>query len=146
MRFGDSVDGNILNSISANHIVKAVLSSSCIGLASLSYMFMVFPCRVALMELVLGKNEVKLEPTWFEFLFFTSLINFSAIFAAMNMNTLNFALAMNGAVSGSMIGIFCPCAFEIAIKLKRGYKLSLRCWLINILCTIFGMAVLASGV
>jgi len=69
---------------------------------------MMIPCRVAIIELILGKNEVKMEPTEKEFRVVTSAINAAVICCAVVMKRLEIVLELNGAFTGSLVAMILP--------------------------------------
>lgn len=83
-------------------------------------MFMIIPCKFALSELILGKNETLLQPTWIEFTLLTTVINVLACGAAYFISNLKLIISINGAFTGSLIAFICPALFEIVIFNRKG--------------------------
>mmetsp|Transcript_35663 Transcript_35663/g.29976 ORF Transcript_35663/g.29976 Transcript_35663/m.29976 type:complete len:117 (-) Transcript_35663:95-445(-) len=94
-------------------------------LVVLSYMFMIIPCKVAMSELLLGKNEVKLEPSYSEFVIITTALNTIAFVTAYYMKDLSLVISINGSFTGSLVGFICPAIFEIVIFKRKGIQLSI---------------------
>mmetsp|Transcript_57159 Transcript_57159/g.124316 ORF Transcript_57159/g.124316 Transcript_57159/m.124316 type:complete len:110 (-) Transcript_57159:55-384(-) len=109
-------------------------------------MFMMIPCRVAIIELVLKKNEVRMEPSEAEFRGVTSCINAAAVLCAVGMNKLENVLELNGAFTGSLVALILPPLFEIIGKKKTNYKIDNDTLILNIVMILVGCYTLITGV
>lgn len=115
MHFKDATTGNIIDALPDCPLT--LIAKICIlDLVVPSYMFMMIPCRVALIELLFRKNEAKQEATWGQFLAVTTGVNIAAVFVATLVADLSLVIGLVGAVAANHVAFVLPCACYLALR------------------------------
>eukprot|EP00931_Biecheleriopsis_adriatica_P087901 TRINITY_DN62303_c0_g1_i1.p1 TRINITY_DN62303_c0_g1~~TRINITY_DN62303_c0_g1_i1.p1 ORF type:complete len:504 (-),score=81.58 TRINITY_DN62303_c0_g1_i1:42-1553(-) len=77
-------------------------------LLALSYMVMIIPCKLALIEMVFQKNEEFQEASWSQFYATTTAVNCAALATAMAVSNLTVLFVINGAVFTNLLAFVLP--------------------------------------
>lgn len=110
--FLDDVQGNVLLNFSAGNPIAMVARFALLDLVVLSYMIMMIPCKLALIDLFFGKNEARMEATTLEFYSVTFGLNILAIIVALGVSDLSLINGLNGALCTNLVAfVLPPCAF-----------------------------------
>merc|ERR1719356_855876 len=99
LRFLDDTAGNVLSSLNPTAVLTVVAKVMVLDLVVPSYMFMMIPCRVALIELLFGKNEAKQEATFMQFIAVTTAVNIAAVAVATAVSDLSLVIGLVGAIA-----------------------------------------------
>merc|ERR1719356_1891636 len=99
LRFLDGTAGNVLSSLNPTAVLTVIAKVCVLDLVVPSYMFMMIPCRVALIELLFGKNEAKMEATFPQFLGVTTAVNIAAVAVATLVSDLSLVIGLVGAIA-----------------------------------------------
>lgn len=77
-------------------------------LLALSYMLMIIPCKIALLELIFHKNEEKMEASSTQFYGITIAVNVLALLNGMAVSDLSLLFGINGAVFTNLLAFILP--------------------------------------
>jgi amino acid permease len=77
-------------------------------LLSLSYMLMIIPCKIALLQMLFGKSEEKQESSRAEFIGVTTVLNICALLTGLAVSDLSILFGINGAVFTVMLAFVMP--------------------------------------
>mmetsp|Transcript_58202 Transcript_58202/g.165490 ORF Transcript_58202/g.165490 Transcript_58202/m.165490 type:complete len:432 (+) Transcript_58202:133-1428(+) len=116
LRFLDNTQGDVLSSFPAQSPVTIVAKFAILDLVVLSYMFMMIPCRVALLELLFGKNEARGEASWAQFLGTTVVVNILALTVAFCVPNVALVIGVNGAVSANLVAWVMPALIYVRVR------------------------------
>merc|ERR1712032_34367 len=116
LRFGDATAGNVLSSLPPTSTLTIIAKVACLLLVVPSYMFMMIPCRVALIELLFKCNEAKQEATWTQFLAVTTCVNIAAVFVATLVSDLSLVIGLVGAIAANSVAFILPCTFFVKAR------------------------------
>jgi len=116
MCFMDKTTPNIIDALPATNILTIIAKVAVLDLVIPSYMFMMIPCRVALIELLFKKNEAKMEATYAQFFGVTTCVNIAAVFVATLVANLSLVIGLVGAVAANSVAFILPCAFYLKAR------------------------------
>lgn len=116
LRFGSATKGNVIDSLGDFDPCGVVARLGIVVLAALSYIFIIFPARVALIDLLFQKNEAKQQATYFQFALVTMMLNFFCQGVAYCITDISLIVGIVGAVSSNMIGFILPPLFYIVVR------------------------------
>jgi sodium-coupled neutral amino acid transporter 11 len=114
--FLDDTKGDVLKNFSATSIPGIIARVASLDLVVLSFMIMIIPCRVALLDLVFGKNEALQESTKAEFYGVTMVLNVLALGMALAVSDLSLVLGLDGAICTNFVAFLLPVAFWLKIQ------------------------------
>merc|ERR1711972_1199025 len=86
--FLDDTQGDVLNNMPADSTLAIIARFALVDLVVLSYMIMAIPCKVAMIDLLFGKNEAVNEATAAEFHAFNVCLNVAALLVALAVSDL----------------------------------------------------------
>jgi len=118
--FQDRVKSDALSAFDGSDPVIIIAKLAVLDLLILSYMFMMIPCRVALIELFFRKNEAKMEATQAQFIGVTTVVNFAAVGTGMMVSDLSVVIGLIGAVGVNLVAFILP--FSIYMKVRANPK------------------------
>merc|ERR1711957_703156 len=86
---------------------------------------MCIPCKIAVIDLLFGKNEAKMESSARQFYGVTLGINLAALGFSICVSDLALILGLNGAIVTNTVAFLLPIAFYLRVKAKPhpGYAL-----------------------
>lgn len=151
--FLDKTKGNVLLDFSPYSPVAVVARLALLTLVVLSYMIMMLPCKLSLIDLLFGRNEARMEATPLQFYGTTLAVNLLALAAALCVSDLSLVNGLNGAICTNIVAFLLPAALflkvrsEPALVGKRGKDAVVAIWspanAPYFLILIFGVASLA---
>merc|ERR550532_562656 len=102
LRFLENTQGDVLNSFDPKAPVTIVAKVAVLDLVVLSYMFMMIPCRVALLELLFNKNEASEDKaSYTQFFGVTTAVNLAALTVSLMVSDLSLVIGLVGAVAAN---------------------------------------------
>lgn len=116
LRFTNTITGDVVNAFDPTSVVTLFCKIALLDLVVLSYMFMMIPCRTALLCQIFNKNEAKMEASATQFNGMTLAINFSAVALAWFVPNVSTVISINGAVSANLLAWILPAAIYIAMR------------------------------
>ena len=114
--FLSEVEGNVLLNFSPTDPVAIVARVALLDLVVLSYMIMMIPCKLSIIDLLFEKNEARLEATPTEFYAVTLGLNVLALLVALSVSDLSLVNGLNGAVCTNLVAFVLPVAFYLKIR------------------------------
>lgn len=114
--FGERVQGNVLLNFSASSPMAVIARLALLVLVVLSFMIMMVPCKLALIELCFDANESQLEATNAQFYGVTLALNLAAVGTALVIPDLSIVLDLNGAVCTNLVAFLLPAALYVKIR------------------------------
>jgi len=116
LRFRDQTQGDVLSSFDPSDPVIIFAKVCVLDLIVPSYMFMMIPCRVALIEILFGKNEAKMEATYTQFLGVTTCVNIAAVSVALVVSDLSLVIGLVGAIAANSVAFILPSLFYMKVR------------------------------
>jgi len=114
--FGAGVKADIIENL-PSHAVPSVIARACLlVLVVLSYMIMMIPCKVSMLDFVFGKNEALQESTVAQFYGTTVVLNILALVVAVAVTDLSLINGMNGSICTNFNAFIMPAAFFIKAR------------------------------
>merc|ERR1719191_953112 len=110
--------GDVLQNFSSTSTAGVIARIASLDLVVLSYMVMMIPCKVSLIDLIFGKNEALQESTLTQFYGTTMVLNVLALLVALAVSDLSLVLGINGAVCTNFVAFMLPTAFFIKVQSK----------------------------
>ena len=114
--FLQDVEGNVLLNFSPSNPVAIIARVALLDLVVLSYMIMMIPCKLSLIDLLFGKNEARMESSVFEFYAVTLALNIAALGLAFAVSDLSLVNGLNGAVCTNLIAFILPVMFFVKTR------------------------------
>lgn len=114
----DDMKGDVLQNFSSTSTAGVIARIASLDLVVLSYMIMIIPCKVSLIDLIFGKNEALQESTLTQFYGTTMVLNVLALLAALLVSDLSLVLGINGAVCTNFVAFMLPSAFWLKVQSK----------------------------
>lgn len=118
----DDTKGDVLESFEPTAPSTIIAKFAILDLVVLSYMFMMIPCRVALIQLFFDKNEVKMEATYPQFLAVTIGVNLAAVGIASLVSDLALVVGLIGCVAANLVAFIIPSLLYIKVMSKPALK------------------------
>jgi amino acid permease len=116
--FLDNTHGDVLQNFSSTSIPGIVARIASLDLVVLSYMIMMIPCRVSLIDILFGKNEALQESTLSQFYGTTLVLNVLALLFALAVSDLSLVLGIDGAICTNFVAFLMPVAFWLKIQAR----------------------------
>lgn len=120
--FQDQVQPDALSAFDGSDPVIIVAKIALLDLLILSYMFMMIPCRVAIIELLFKKNEAKMEATQGQFLAVTTCINVAAVCVGMAVSDISTVVGLMGAIGVNIIAFILPLSIYMKVRANPRIK------------------------
>lgn len=117
-RFGVDTKGNIIDSLANADPAGVLARVGILFLAGLSYVFIVFPARVALIDLLFGKNEAAKEAEYWQFALITFLLSVFCQGIAYLVTNVALIVGVVGAISSNLISFILPALFYLMLCAK----------------------------
>jgi len=114
--FRGDIQGNVLLNFSPDSIIAVVARLALLVLVVLSYMIMMIPCKLSMIDLLYHKNESRMEASTSEFYGVTLTLNVLALCLALSVSDLSLVNGLNGAVCTNLVAFVLPIAFCLAIQ------------------------------
>merc|ERR1712048_717761 len=114
-KYGTLTPHNVLDRFKPTDPPAIVARIGMMVLAGLSYVFIVFPCRCALIDMFFQKDENKQEASINEFLGVTLLINVFCQSVSYLIPDIAFIVGLTGAFASNMIGFIMPPLFYVMV-------------------------------
>jgi len=124
LRFTDKISGDVVNAFDPSNIFTLICKVALLDLVVLSYMFMMIPCRTALLHVVFGKNEGHMEASSTQFAGMTLMINCAAVGMAWFVPNVTTVISINGAISANFLAWILPAAIYVTMRstLDKSHK------------------------
>eukprot|EP00747_Dinoflagellata_sp_TGD_P168814 gnl/TRDRNA2_/TRDRNA2_196098_c0_seq1.p1 gnl/TRDRNA2_/TRDRNA2_196098_c0~~gnl/TRDRNA2_/TRDRNA2_196098_c0_seq1.p1 ORF type:complete len:502 (+),score=87.33 gnl/TRDRNA2_/TRDRNA2_196098_c0_seq1:74-1507(+) len=116
LRFLDKTQGDVLSCFDPADPITVIAKVAVLDLVVLSYMFMMIPCRVALLDVLFGKNEAKQEASWTQFTAITTCVNIAAFIVAALVTDLATVLGLVGAVATNSVAWILPAMIFVKVR------------------------------
>ena len=113
--FTSEVQGNVLLNFSPTSPVALVARLALLDLVVLSYMIMMIPCKLSLLDLLFDKNEARGEASPVEFYGCTLVLNCLALGVALGVSDLSVVNGLNGAVCTNLVAFVLPILFRLKL-------------------------------
>jgi len=113
--YGSRIKGNVVNMFDPTSYVAIICRVALLFLMVLSFMFMMIPCRTALLLAIYNKNEAKMEASTREFNMMTLYINLCALFVAYFVSDVSVVMNFNGAVAANLVAWILPSAIYMRV-------------------------------
>jgi len=117
--YTDKVEGDVVNAFDPSAISTLICKIALLDLVVLSYMFMMIPCRVAVLAFAFNKNEAHQEASWTQFAGVTLIINLLAIGVAFFVSDVGVVVSINGAISANVVAWILPALIHIFISSSK---------------------------
>lgn len=116
--FTSDVQGNVLLNFSPSSWTAIIARFALLDLVVLSYMIMMVPCKLAVIDLFFDKNEARQEASPAEFYGVTLGLNILALLVACSVSDLSIVLSLNGAVCTNLVAFVLP--MMLYLKARKG--------------------------
>jgi len=91
-----------------SNIMGAIAVVTLFILVDLSYMLMVIPCKIALLDMIFGMKEEKMEASAAQFYGTTVVLNIAALIFTLLVSDLSIILRINGAIFTNILAFIMP--------------------------------------
>ena len=122
--FTTEVQGNVLLNFSPDSWTAIIARIALLDLVVLSYMIMMIPCKLSLIDLIFGKNEARLEASPTEFYGVTLGLNVVALLVALSVSDLSLVLSLNGAVCTNLAAFVFPMLLFLKVRKEAVFSTS----------------------
>jgi amino acid permease len=112
----DGTKGDVLQNMPSGSVAGIIVRMASLDLVVLSYMIMIIPCKVALLDLLFGKNEALQESTPAQFYGTTLVLNVLALLMALVVSDLSMVLGFDGAVCTNFVAFMLPSAIFLKVQ------------------------------
>lgn len=116
--FTDGVQGNVLRNFAPESPTAIVARLALLDLVVLSYMIMMIPCKLSLIDFAFGRNEARLEASAAQFYGVTLALNLAAVAVALLISDLSLVLSLNGAVCTNLVAFVLPVALYLKVRAR----------------------------
>lgn len=116
LTFLDTIEADVLNSFPAEDPVAVMARVAVLDLVVLSYVVMIIPCKLSLIDMLFGKNESKQEASLVEYYGITAILNVCALAFALTVSDLSIILGLCGAISGPFTAMLMPAGFYLVAR------------------------------
>jgi len=114
--FEGDVQGNVLLNFSPDSPVAVLARFALLDLVVLSYMIMMIPCKLSLLDLLYDKNEARMEASQPQFYGVTLALNVMALAVALAVSDLSVVNGLNGAVCTNLVAFVLPVLFHLRVR------------------------------
>jgi len=112
----DDTKGDVLQNLPSDSVAGIIVRMASLDLVVLSYMIMIIPCKVALIDLLFGKNEALQESTLAQFYGTTLVLNVLALVTALAVSDLSLVLGFDGAVCTNFVAFLLPTSIFLKLQ------------------------------
>lgn len=91
-----------------SHIMGAIAVVALFILVDLSYMLMIIPCKIALLDMIFGMKEERMEASAAQFYGTTVVLNMGALVFTLLVSDLSIILRINGAIFTNILAFIMP--------------------------------------
>jgi len=116
LTFLDAIQSDVLNSFPTTNPIAILARVAVLDLVVLSYVIMIIPCKISILDLVFGKNEANQEASKVQFYGTTFVLNVLALVVALSVSDLAIVLGLCGAIAGPFTSMLMPCTFYMKAK------------------------------
>eukprot|EP00928_Gymnodinium_smaydae_P072976 TRINITY_DN56250_c0_g1_i1.p1 TRINITY_DN56250_c0_g1~~TRINITY_DN56250_c0_g1_i1.p1 ORF type:complete len:512 (+),score=138.94 TRINITY_DN56250_c0_g1_i1:61-1596(+) len=116
LAFGSATKGDVIENLPSTAVTSAIARVCLLDLVVLSYMIMMIPCKVSLLDLIFGKNEALQEPSWCQFYIITLVLNVLSLGLAVAVPDLSVINGMNGSICTNFNAFIMPALFFVKIR------------------------------
>lgn len=113
--YTNTIEGNVVNMFNPKSAIAIICRVALLFLMVLSFMFMMIPCRTALLLFFFNQNEAKMEASTSRFNMMTLSINLCALLVAYFVSDVSVVMNFNGAIAANLVAWILPSAIYIKV-------------------------------
>eukprot|EP00811_Abedinium_folium_P032945 NODE_5948_length_1718_cov_7.576367.p1 GENE.NODE_5948_length_1718_cov_7.576367~~NODE_5948_length_1718_cov_7.576367.p1 ORF type:complete len:420 (+),score=107.87 NODE_5948_length_1718_cov_7.576367:195-1454(+) len=114
--FLSETQADIIENLPAKSTCTVAAEFAMLTLVVLSYVIMIIPCKVTLIDFFFGKNEALGEASAAQFYAMTLCLNLAALGVALAISDLGLILQLNGAICTNFCAFIMPSAYYMKVR------------------------------